>query len=259
MDYVIRPLPIAVSLFVGMLICIKLGRRLGMLKLAKDPETAMSGISTVEGAVFALYGLLIAFTLSGAPARLDMRRQLIAEEANTIGTAYLRLDLLTADAQPAMRELFRKYLDSRLEVYRMLPNIEAAEGELSMSAKLQNEIWAGAVAATRLPDVHPEATRLLLPALNEMIDITTTRTMAARIHPPLIIFVLLVLLALVCSLLAGYDMGASKQPNWLHVLLFAAITVVSVYAILEIEYPRAGFIRLSAYDQVLIDLRQGMR
>ena len=157
-----------------------------------------------------------------------------------------------------MRELFRKYLDSRLDIYRKLPDIEAAMAELSRSAKLQDEIWAEAVAATRLPGSHPEAGKLLLPALNEMIDITTTRTMAARIHPPLTIFVLLVLLALVCSLLAGYDMAGSRQRSWLHILVFAAITVISIFAILEMEYPRAGFIRLGAYDQVLIDLRESM-
>jgi hypothetical protein len=259
MDYVIKPLPIAAGMFVGMLICMEIGRRMGMLNLAEDPKTAMSGLSTVEGAVFALYGLLIAFTLSGAPSRLDTRKQLIAEEANTIGTAYLRLDLLHADAQPAMRELFRKYVDSRLNIYRKLPDVEAAKSEITKSAILQTDIWSQAVAATRLPSGHPEAGKLLLPALNEMIDITTTRTMAARIHPPLIIFELLVLLALVCSLLAGYDMAVSKWRHWLHILAFAAITALSVYAILEIEYPRAGFIRMDAYDQVLIDLRESMQ
>jgi ABC-type glycerol-3-phosphate transport system permease component len=259
MDYIIAPFPVAASIFLGMLICMEIGRHLGMRKLAEDPEKTISGLSTAGGAVFALYGLLIALTLSGAPSRLDTRRQLIAEEANAIGTAYLRLDLLPADAQPAMRELFRKYMDSRLEVYRKLPDVQAARSELARSAKLQNDIWSDAVAATRLPSSHPDTGRLLLPALNEMIDITTTRTVATMIHPPLIIFVLLALLALVCSLLAGYDMAACKQRSWLHVLAFAFIMALSVYAILEIEFPRAGIVRMQAYDQMLIDVRGSMQ
>jgi hypothetical protein len=258
MDRVITAVPFAVGMFAGMLICLEVGRRVGMSHLAKDPQL-MSSHSSVDSAVFALYGLLLAFTFSGAPARLDMRRQLIAQEANAIGTAYLRLDLLTANQQPSMRERFRTYLDSRLDVYRKTPDIEAAKAELLRSERLQKEIWTHAVAATRLPDSHPEAGKLLLPALNEMIDITTTRTMAARIHPPVMIFGLLFLLALVCSMLAGYGMAVSKRRSWLHIMAFVTIAVISVYVILEIEYPRMGFIRMNAYDQVLIDLRQNMQ
>ena len=259
MDYMIPALPFAASLFVGMVICLEIGRRLGTRRLAKDPQGGMLGLGVVEGAVFALYGLLVAFTFSGAATRFDMKRQLIAEEANTIGTAYLRLDLLPADSQVALRKRFREYLDSRLEVYRRFPDIEAVKAELSKSAKIQTEIWAQSVAATRVPAAHPDAAKLLLPALNAMIDITTTRTMATRTHPPRIIFGLLFVLALVCSLLAGFGTAGSKQRSWLHATAFAAITVVSVYVILDIEYPRVGLVRLDAYDSVLIELRESMQ
>jgi hypothetical protein len=258
MDYMIPALPFAVSLFVGMVICLEIGRRLGTRKLARDPQGGMSGLGVVEGAVFALYGLLVAFTFSGAASRFDMKRQLIAEEANAIGTAYLRVDLLPTDSQAAMRKRFREYLDSRLEVYRSFPQIEAVKAELSKSARIQTDIWAQAVASTRLPAAHPDAAKLLLPALNTMIDVTTTRTMATRTHPPRIIFALLFVLALVCSLLAGFGTAASKQRSWLHVTAFAAITVISVYVTLDIEYPRVGFVRLDAYDSVLIELRESM-
>src|SRR5207247_6577295 len=121
--------------------------------------------------------------------------------------------------------------------------------EFSRSAEFQNQIWTRALAATRLQGSHPDAGKLIIPALNEIIDITTTRTMAARIHPPLIVFALLFVLALVCSLLAGFGMAGSKRRSWLHIVAFAAITVIAVFVILDIEYPRSGFIRLDAYDQ----------
>src|SRR4051812_35388699 len=168
------------GMFVGMLVCLEIGRRLGSRRLAADPKEAMAGLDTVQGAVFALYGLLLAFTFSGAPARLDIRKQLIAQEANAIGTAYLRLDLLSPGSQPALRELFRQYLDSRLEAYRKMPDVDAAIAALSKSTDLQGEIWTQAITAIRMPGCHPVAGNLLLPALNEMIGITTTRTMAAR-------------------------------------------------------------------------------
>ncbi len=259
MDHVISAALFAAGLGIGMLICLELGRRLGLRRLAKDPKAEMSNFGVVDGAVLGLYGLLIAFTFSGAAARFDVRRQLIAEEANDIGTAYLRIDLLAAESQPALREQFRRYVDSRLDVYRKAPDLEAVKVEFAKSARIQTEIWQAAVAATRLPGAHPNAAMLLLPALNAMIDITTTRTMAARIHPPLIIFALLFVMALACSTMAGYAMAVGRKRSWLHIFAFIAASVIAAYVVLEIEYPRMGFIRLDAYDQVLIEVRESMR
>jgi hypothetical protein len=92
-----------------------------------------------------------------------------------------------------------------------------------------------------------------------MIDITTTRTMATRMHPPLGIFVLLFGLALVASLLAGYSMAGSKAHRWLHILSFAVVMAVSIYVILDIEFPLLAFIRVDAFDQALVALRESMR
>src|SRR2546430_6841054 len=125
-----------------MLLFLEIGRRIGIRRMKEDGGTAGEGVGAVDGAVFALLGLLIAFTFSGALARFDTRRELIVEETNAIGTAYLRLDLLPAAAQPEVREGFRKYVDSRLALYRNLPDIEAAKAELARSAELQHEIWS---------------------------------------------------------------------------------------------------------------------
>jgi hypothetical protein len=258
MDYAIVSMVFAAALFLGMLLLLELGRRIGTRRLARDTEGARAGLGAVEGAVFGLLGLLIAFTFSGAAARFDTRRQLVVEETNAIGTAYLRVDLLPADAQPALRETFRRYVDSRLDVYAKLPDIEAAKKELARSNEVQGELWTQAVAACRKFNSQP-ATMLLVPAMNQMIDIATTRTMAAQMHPPTIIFVMLAALALVSALLAGYGMAGGKSRSWIHMLGFAAIMALTVYVILDIEYPRLGSIRVDAFDQALVDLRQSMK
>lgn len=248
-----------VGLFLGMLLLSEVGRRIGMRRIAQDPEGARAGVGTVDGAVFALLGLLVAFTFSGAAARFDTRRQLIVEETNAIGTAYLRLDLLAPSAQPALRDGFRRYLDSRLEVYRKLPNIADAREELERNTKLQREIWDQAVVACRAEGSQPAATMLLLPALNEMIDVTTTRTMAARMHPPTIIFAMLFGLALTGSLLAGDGMAGGKSRSWVHTVGLALTMAAAVNVVLDIEFPRLGFIRVDAFDQALVELRDSMK
>jgi hypothetical protein len=103
MDHGIYVLLFALGLFLGMLMVLEIGRRIGARRLAEDPKGAEAGVGTVEGAIFALLGLLIAFTFSGAASRFDTRRQLVIEETNDIGTAYLQLDLLPVDAQPGSK------------------------------------------------------------------------------------------------------------------------------------------------------------
>jgi hypothetical protein len=246
------------GLFLGMLFFLEIGRRVGIRRIKEDSGTAGEGVGAIDGAVFALLGLLLAFTFSGASSRFDTRRQLIVEETNDIGTAYLRLDLLPPSAQPALRESFRRYLDARIEVYRKLPDIAAARESLAKANELQGQIWRQAVAATQAAGPPSAAPMLLLPALNAMIDITTTRTMMTQMHPPTVVFVMLFALALAASLLAGYGMIGSRVRSWFHMLGFALVMAIAVYVILDIEYPRLGLIRVDAFDQALVDLRESM-
>ena len=249
----------ATCLFAGMLLLSEVGRRMAAARRARDPEGLAKGGAAAEAGVFGLLGLLIAFTFSGAAARFEDRRYLINDEANAIGTAYLRVDLLPADTQPAIRDLFRKYADVRATVYRNAGDPHATVRALSDAAALQGQIWAQARAACQRPDTPPQATMLLLPALNEMIDITTTRETATRTHPPAAIFGLLAVLCLVGALIVGYATTPGSRRGWFHPAIFAAVLSVTVYVIIDVEFPRLGLIRVDTADQVILDVRQSMR
>src|SRR5882724_3697115 len=248
----------ALLLATGIIVLLEVGRRIGARRLAKEGETAAKGFGAIESAVFALLGLILAFSFSGALARFDARRHLVVAEANDIGTAFLRIDLLPTDAQAPMRDLFRRYLDSRIETYRKLPDMEAAQAELARSLKLQSEIWSMAVSSSQ-KSATPQAMMVLLPALNAMIDITTTRTEAAILHSPPIIWVMLGTLTFACALFAGYDMAGRKHLNLLHSGAFAVVLAVTVYVIIDLEYPRIGLIQMSDSDRVLVQLRESMK
>ena len=125
MDLIFSSVAFAVAMFLGMLAFAEVGRRIARRRASHDPDGAWHGTGIVDGAIFGLFGLVIAFTFSGAASRLDARRNLIVEEVNAIGTAYLRLDILPVDAQPSLRDGFRRYLDARIEVYRKFPDMAA--------------------------------------------------------------------------------------------------------------------------------------
>ena len=190
-----------VGLFVLMLVAAEIGRRAGFAWLARNSDGLAKGGGPTEAAMFALFGLLVAFTFSGAASRFEDRRHLIADEANAIGTAYLRLDLLPSEAQPQLRDLFRRYVDTRFQVYRQASDVAATEAKLAQGTELQAAIWTTAVSAVQGREVPTSTQTLLFAALNEMIDITQTREMATRNHPPLVVFLLLGGLSLVCALL----------------------------------------------------------
>ena len=209
MQHLIGPLTFVVLLWLGMLLLLEIGRRIGVRH--KESEHAGTGFGAIEGAVFGLLGLLLAFTFSGAAERFDARRALIVEETNDIGTAYLRLNLLPQEAQPELRDLFRQYVDARLAFYRKILDPEAAQAEMARVNQLQNEIWVRAVTASQKTGTTT-AGMLLLPALNSMFDIATTRSAALQMHPPKIIFGMLAVLA-ACLLAAGGLWNGGRLPQ----------------------------------------------
>ena len=246
-------------LFAGILAALWIGRWIGKRTLARHGLSTPGNINSLETAVFALLGLMIAFSFAGALSRFDTRRVQVVDEANAMGTAYLRIDLVPASAQPKLRETFRSYVDSRIETYRRLPDLAAAKAQLARTEALQGEVWSQAVAAVRMPGAPPMAELLVLPAFNEVFNFITIRTSATLMHPPVIIYAMLIGLALASAFLAGYQTSAEKAYDWVHQIAFAGTVAFTVYVILDIEYPRLGFVRLDAFDQVLVSVRQGMK
>jgi len=162
----------SLALGVAMLVLLEVGRRLGLRRLrgqAGGQDGARQAVSATDGTLFALLGLLIAFTFSGAATRFEGRRRMVVEESNAIGTAWLRLDLLPGGEQAAAREDFRHYVDARLAFYAALPDEAAARAAAGQVLEAQNRLWSRMVAAGQGQDRSSD--RLLLPALNAMYDI----------------------------------------------------------------------------------------
>jgi len=255
--FALQAVGIGLGIFVAMLLCLWLGRRLGQRDRRLDPDHD-KGIGAAEGAVFGILGLFLAFTFSGATDRFDQRRHLIVDEANAIGTAWLRIDLLPEAERPELRALFRSYLDARIETYRKVPDMPAVYAAHARAMALQERIWAYAVASSVRTEKVPPQT-LLLPALNEMFDVASTRLAATKIHPPMVMYAVLGLLAAVAALFAGYGFAAHRRWAWFHSVGLAAVIAGAIFLSLNLEYPRLGLIKVDAMDQVLVDLRASMR
>jgi hypothetical protein len=250
---------LVLALFAGILTCLEIGWRVRSRNLATETEKSDAGLNALDGAVFALMGLLIAFTFSGAASRFEARRALIVQETNDIGTAYLRIDLLPSDAQPALRQDYRDYLEARLDFYHKLGgDIEPAKLAFEKSIDLQHKIWSESVAASARQS-SAAVTTLVLSSVNATIDITTTRLVALDTHPPPAIYLALAALVLASSILVGYAMAKSGRRNWSHMLIYAGTLAFAVYLIFDLDYPRFGLVRIDSADHILVDLRNSMK
>jgi hypothetical protein len=211
-------------------------RKLRPLKTADHED-----IDVVRTASLTLLGLIIAFTFSMAVTRFDQRKNYEEEEANAIGTEYLRLDLLPADEASALRETMKKYLDERIEFYRARDELEV--GHLDQdTAKLQGELWA-AVAQNAAKQQTP-VVALVVAGMNDVLN-SQGYTQAAwwnRIPPGA--WALTVLTAIFCNLLVGYG----ERRSSVLAMVFPVIVAISLFFIADIDNPRAGIIHVPPYN-----------
>ena len=245
-------------LFAALTACVEWGYRLGRKRIEHNPDI-VAGVGVIEAAVLGLLGLLLAFQFSAAQARMEFRRGLIVREANAIGTAYLRIDLLPASAQPPLRDLFRRYIEARIAAFNSLPNVSSYEQKLAEAAALQSQIWSAAVSAAQ-DDSNPATRTLVLPPINDTIDIAADRTIATMNHVPAAIVALLVTVSLVGALLAGHAMAIRRKGrSAIHEMAFAAVVAATLCVMIDLEFPRYGLIQNDDADRALYDTRAAMR
>ncbi|MFT4114710.1 hypothetical protein [Silvibacterium sp.] len=248
-------LTVTLEVLLLLLACLEAGHRLRL----RNREEASSGNAVVDAAIFGLLGLLLAFAFAGADNRFETRRQLIVKETNAIRSVWLRIDLLPEEDQPAIRHDLRSYLDARIAFYRDFGKSSAqADADSAIATALQKKIWIESLAAAKR---SPQSTPLsaMVEAIDGMIDVTTMRSAALMTHPPLIVYILLLVLSLASALVAGYGMGDRRRRSWLHTIVYATALTLTIYTIIDLEFPRAGLIRLDRYDQLLVDLRSDMK
>ena len=235
-----------VIFFILMLLCVIIGQRLG-----KNKQT--TGLSVTEGAVFTLMGLLVAFTFSSANQRFDLRRSFIIEETNAISTAYLRLDLLIPKDRLTLQDDFLSYVTARIAIYESILDLKAVTTELRKLKEIQARLWLDAVNACK--NSVMTASMLILPSINAMFDIANTRTAYTYFHPHFLIFMLLIVVALLSALLTGYGMASKGKWASIHVIAFALIITLTIYIIIDLEYPRLAIIKESKFDSLLVNIK----
>ena len=232
---------------------LRLGRRLSP---AGDHIVDLQELSTIQAAVLGLLGLLLGFTFSMAASRFEARKELLRDEVNAIGTAYLRTQLLQEPYKSNAARLLRQYVDTRLELQEAGHVPENLAGVNARTVRLQDQLWAEAVAAADR-DTRSVMTGLFIQALNDMIDMHGKQLAALRNRIPFPIFVLLCLVAIAALAMTGYGCGVDRNRNFPLTLTMSLVIASVIWLIIDLHRPTQGLIAID--QQNVIELRESMR
>lgn len=214
-----------------------------------------SQLETIQGAVFALLALLLAFTFAAAASRYDVRRGQVVEVANAIGTAYLRAQTLPEPYRTPASTLLRDYADVQL-AYAHAHSARDLQSLARAASQLQTQLWSvTAEAAIANPD--SVIVGLYVAAVNEVIDGQTRRLAAIYNRVPNYIWMILIVITLFAFFIIGYRSGLGRTRNFLIISIVAVIIALVIVMIIDFDRPTVGAIRVS--PQPLLDLRSGMR
>jgi len=243
---------IALLLFILMLLSSYIGKRIGNYIQKKNnseekpPETS---------ALIALLFFLLAFTFGMSGERYDSRRKIVVEEANSIGTALLRSDLYPDSTRALFRKDFKEYVETRISYYEVGADANGILKADSLSQIISAKLWKRATKLSKNPD-HLAATQQMIPALNDMIDVTTTRLSGEKAKVPQSILVMLFFLAMIIAFYGGYSEGRKGKVDWLVQTGFCVLVSLVVLFTLDLDRPRRGFVNLDIPNQTIIDLRK---
>jgi hypothetical protein len=252
--YRLDPLLVCLVLMGVLLVAEELGFRLkGKMRPGSD-SIEIADIALILGAVMTLLALLLGFTYAMSQARFETRRELVVEEANAIGTTYLRAKALPEPRSSQIQELLRQYLALRVEITIKIDDTPEKIREIdNRSKQLHSLIWSHASALAR---ESPNAiTSIFLQALNEMIDLHSKRLAAFRNRVPFSIYLVLLIVSIITLWLVGYYFGRRQRGRILTTVVVLLLASV-MWLIMDLDQPTRGSIKAS--QQSLIELHQDL-
>lgn len=243
---------LALALFFFLVLFYFLGHRFRQRLIRRRKELAQTDLKTINGMLLGLLGLMLAFTFSMSNERFDSRRSLIIEEANNIGTAVLRTDIFPDSLRALLRANLKQYLEERIAFYEVGMDLAQAAAHYRRADSLSSYVWSQVARYARV-DRETVKTSEIVPALNAMIDITTTRRAAGEATLPASILYFLFVLSVGTAFLLGYE---DKGPmDWVMILGFSVMLSATVFTIIDLDRPRSGIINMDVPHQRMVDVR----
>jgi hypothetical protein len=244
---------LALLLLIGMIVMIVVGRLIAR-KLRKEEGEPKGGVNSLFATLFALSGLILAFTFGMSQNRLERVRNVVEMEANDIGTAILRADLYADSARDGFRADFKNYLDAVIAFYDHAAYRQQMHQAKLDAAAASEKLWARATRQSKLPNMFIPS-NLMIPALNDMFDIGQSRDLVLKSKIPDLIVYMLFVCVLVGCFIGGFTSGHFTYRDRIIVAGFVVVTAMVVYTTLDLSRPLRGFITDVPGREAIVELR----
>jgi hypothetical protein len=255
--YDINSALISLALLASMAVAIETGYRIGRKYQASASAAAKSHINAIQGSIIGILALVLGFTFSLALQRFDSRSQAVVDEANAIGTAYLRAQLLPAALREVALGQLRDYIDLRAQDGALTEaNHGGRDALLGKAAQAQLAIWRLALQAAAL-EPNPVTSGLFVQSVNDMIDSFGKRVAELDRHVPEVVLLLLYATLLLTGGIVGHTAGVSGHRPSMISYIMVALIVALVFIIIDLDRPRRGFILVS--QKSLVDLQSAIK
>jgi hypothetical protein len=246
---------IVAAIFALMMLANEIGFRIGVYGRKYQTDQATSASGTLKASVFGLVALVLGFSFSATTSRHEIRQRLVLDQANAIGTCYLRAGLLSEEPKNRIRELLKKFVSTRIALFAEGSDHERYLIHNKEIEQLMSQLWTE-VETANLENPEKLKVSLIVPAANDVIDLSSTRVWAVRNHLPEPVLMLLLASVTLSSMLQGHSSGqaGNRQPG----LWFAANIVFALvlFVVLDFDRPRKGIIRVD--HTALIELQRSI-
>ena len=230
-----------VGLLIGNLLLEECGFRVGRLRARRTQKESDATIGAIVAAQLGLLAFLLAFSFGIAASRFDLRRHVLLDEANAIGTTYLRASMLPDAHGASIRHLLRAYTDVRLQA----TTGTSIDQVLRHSEEIHQQLWTEAVAAAG-HDPRSVPTGLFIQSLNEVIDLHAARVMASlRNRMPLPVWTVLFAVGFLSFFTMGYQAGLTRANRSPATIVLALTFVSVIWLVADLDRPTEGFLRVS--------------
>jgi hypothetical protein len=240
-------LEVALTTFAAMLLSAIAGNFAGRFRLARsggEADDLASQDGPLVGGTLGLLALLLAFSFAMVLNRYETRRELVTQEANAIGTAYLRVQLLDEPHRSRLSQLLVAYADNRIE----LANGADVSRRLQVNDALLTAIWAAVTASRESALAHGITTPLML-TFNDLIDRDTDRKVARQLQFPPEVLKLLLISLVAAAAVVGHSVPTGR--TWPCALVLFAVLALSVSVITDLNRPTSGLERESQLAMIM--------